>query len=55
MAPNARDERIDTNDPQRHLVYAAEDSVLDDIDWIKAGMRTVLDVVEERIPAWASC
>ena len=31
MAPNARDERIDTNDPQRHLVYAAEDSVLDDI------------------------
>lgn len=30
-------------------------SVLDDIDWIKAGMRTVLDVVEERIPAWASC
>jgi len=31
VAPNARDERIDTNDPQRHLVYAAEDSVLDDI------------------------
>lgn len=30
-------------------------SVLDDVSWIKDGMNTVLDVVEERIPAWASC
>jgi GMP synthase (glutamine-hydrolysing) len=30
-------------------------SVLDEVPWIQDGLRTVLDVVEERIPAWASC
>jgi GMP synthase (glutamine-hydrolysing) len=30
-------------------------SVLDDVPWIRDGMATVLDVVEARVPAWASC
>ena len=30
-------------------------SVLDDVDWIRDGMRTLVDVVELRVPAWASC
>jgi GMP synthase (glutamine-hydrolysing) len=30
-------------------------SVLDDVEWIKEGMRLCVDVVEERIPAFASC
>jgi GMP synthase (glutamine-hydrolysing) len=30
-------------------------SVLDDVTWIKEGMRLCVDVVEERIPAYASC
>jgi GMP synthase (glutamine-hydrolysing) len=30
-------------------------SVLDDVGWIKEGMQQCLDVVDERIPAFASC
>jgi GMP synthase (glutamine-hydrolysing) len=30
-------------------------SVLDDVEWIREGMRTLLEVVELRVPAWASC
>jgi GMP synthase (glutamine-hydrolysing) len=30
-------------------------SVLDDVPWIRDGLRTVLDTVERRVPAWASC
>lgn len=30
-------------------------SVLDDVTWIKDGLRTLVDVVELRVPAWASC
>jgi len=30
-------------------------SVLDDVAWIKDGLATLIDVVELRIPAWASC
>lgn len=30
-------------------------SVLDDVEWIKEGMRLCVDVVEERVPAFASC
>lgn len=30
-------------------------SVLDDVEWIKDGMRLCVDVVEERLPAFASC
>lgn len=30
-------------------------SVLDDVAWIKDGLRTLIDVVELRVPAWASC
>jgi GMP synthase (glutamine-hydrolysing) len=30
-------------------------SVLDDVQWIKDGMQLCVDVVEERIPAFASC
>lgn len=30
-------------------------SVLDDVAWIRDGMRLCVDVVEERIPAFASC
>lgn len=30
-------------------------SVLDDVEWIRDGMRVLLEVVELRVPAWASC
>ncbi|MEQ1570563.1 MAG: type 1 glutamine amidotransferase [Myxococcota bacterium] len=30
-------------------------SVLDDVGWIRDGMATCLEVIELRIPAWASC
>jgi GMP synthase (glutamine-hydrolysing) len=30
-------------------------SVLDDVQWIKDGLATCCDVVELRVPAWASC
>ena len=30
-------------------------SVLDDVGWIKDGLATLIDVVELRLPAWASC
>jgi GMP synthase (glutamine-hydrolysing) len=30
-------------------------SVLDDVPWIRDGLATLLDVVELRVPAWASC
>ena len=30
-------------------------SVLDDVPWIKAGMTALQQVVEARVPAWASC
>jgi GMP synthase (glutamine-hydrolysing) len=30
-------------------------SVLDDVAWIRDGLRTLVEVVELRIPAWASC
>lgn len=30
-------------------------SVLDDVPWIRDGLRTCLDVLELRVPAWASC
>lgn len=30
-------------------------SVLDDVEWIREGSRLVLDVIDRRIPAFASC
>ena len=30
-------------------------SVLDDVEWIKEGMRLCVEVVEEQVPAFASC
>jgi len=30
-------------------------SVLDDVPWIRDGLRTLVDVAELRVPAWASC
>lgn len=30
-------------------------SVLDDVAWIRDGLATLLDVVDARVPAWASC
>lgn len=30
-------------------------SVLDDVPWIRDGLATLQDVLEARIPAWASC